>query len=85
MASPNHRKRWFNVAVVLCAFLAKACLLSFGDYAEGDVCAAGLDAGFRPNTAPDPVLRGCDAGPSAKKSDEASASPDGAGGAGGSP
>ena len=50
---------------VLCALGAHGCLLSFDDYAEGDPCAASLDAGIPPSTAPDPVLRGCDAGTAA--------------------
>ncbi|MEI9947451.1 MAG: hypothetical protein WDO74_00310 [Pseudomonadota bacterium] len=41
----------------------KGCALSFEDYPEGDLCAAGIDAGIDPSTAPDPALRGCDAGP----------------------
>lgn len=40
----------------------KACALSFDDYPIGDLCAASEDAGFHPSTAPDPALRGCDAG-----------------------
>jgi len=46
-----------------CLFAVKACALSFADYPEGDLCAASADAGFHPSTAPDPALRGCDAGP----------------------
>lgn len=46
-----------------CLFAVKACALSFDDYPEGDLCAASADAGFHPSTAPDPALRGCDAGP----------------------
>jgi len=41
----------------------KGCVLSFPDEPEGDLCAASEDAGFQPSTAPDPALRGCDAGP----------------------
>ena len=40
----------------------KGCALSFDDYPIGDLCAASEDAGFHPSTAPDPALRGCDAG-----------------------
>jgi hypothetical protein len=40
----------------------KGCALSFDDYPVGDLCAASEDAGFHPSTAPDPALRGCDAG-----------------------
>jgi len=40
----------------------KGCALSFDDYPVGDLCAASEDAGFQPSTAPDPALRGCDAG-----------------------
>ena len=59
--------------LVLCATNATNCVLPFDDYAEGDVCAAGLDAGLRLNTAPDPVLRGCDAGPPTDDDNDASA------------
>jgi hypothetical protein len=44
-------------------FGGSGCLISFDHYAEGDVCDAGRDAGIRASDAPDPVLRGCDAGP----------------------
>jgi hypothetical protein len=37
-------------------------LLSFDDYPQADLCTASLDAGIRAQTAPDPALRGCDAG-----------------------
>lgn len=60
---------------------ASSCLLSFDHYAEGDPCGAGRDAGIRLSRAPDPVLRGCDAGAEsvASKSDlEASAGAAGA-------
>lgn len=40
----------------------KGCALSFDDYPVGDLCAASEDAGFHPSTAPDPALRGCEAG-----------------------
>ena len=63
----------FGVGLVLCATSASNCVLPFDDYPEGDVCAAGLDAGLRLRTAPDPVLRGCDAGPQADDDDDASA------------
>jgi hypothetical protein len=46
-----------------CVLAASGCFLSFDHYAEGDVCDAGRDAGVRLSSAPDPVLRGCDAGP----------------------
>ncbi|HEY0465817.1 MAG TPA: hypothetical protein VGC79_16505 [Polyangiaceae bacterium] len=45
----------------------KGCVLSFHDYPEGDLCAASSDAGFQASTAPDPALRGCEAGPPAKQ------------------
>jgi hypothetical protein len=54
--------------LVLCVFGAKACVLSFPDYPEADVCDAGLDAGLELPTAEDPVLRGCDAGAPPSKS-----------------
>jgi hypothetical protein len=41
-------------------------VLSFDDYPEADLCAASSDAGIHPSTAPDPALRGCDAGPPPK-------------------
>ena len=44
----------------------KGCALSFEEYPIGDLCAASEDAGFHPSTAPDPALRGCDAGMPAK-------------------
>ena len=50
-------------AVALFLLGASGCLVSFNHYAEGDVCDAGRDAGVRLSDAPDPVLRGCDAGP----------------------
>ncbi|MET0791010.1 MAG: hypothetical protein ABW061_05770, partial [Polyangiaceae bacterium] len=50
-------------SVALCLLGAQSCLIPFDDYPEGDVCDAGRDAGVRLSTAPDPVLRGCDAGP----------------------
>ena len=53
--------KWFSGAcAVLCL---KGCALSFEDYPEADLCAAAKDAGIDPVTAPDPALRGCDAGP----------------------
>ncbi|HEX2672305.1 MAG TPA: hypothetical protein VHM25_15600 [Polyangiaceae bacterium] len=54
----------------------KGCALSFDDYPIGDLCAASEDAGFHPSTAPDPALRGCDAGMAAK--DDASSGAAGA-------
>jgi len=67
----------------------QACVLSFDDYPEGDVCGRALDAGILASTAPDPVLRGCDAGTSkmAKpdRDPDASQGPDGSSGMGGSP
>ena len=48
-----------------CLLGVTGCVLSFDDYPEGDLCAASSDAGFKPSTAPDPALRGCDAGPPA--------------------
>ena len=59
------------------AFALKACVLPFDDYAEGDLCEAGRDAGVDLRIASDPVLRGCDAGPPVKGDDDANA---GAGG-----
>ncbi|HET7539267.1 MAG TPA: hypothetical protein VFK05_05325 [Polyangiaceae bacterium] len=47
-------------------FVVKACALTFNDYPAADLCAASSDAGFVPSTAPDPALRGCDAGMPAK-------------------
>jgi hypothetical protein len=56
--------RWSLVSgVALCVLGTSGCLISFDHYAEGDVCGAGRDAGIHLRTAPDPVLRGCDAGP----------------------
>jgi hypothetical protein len=43
--------------VALVMFFMGACVLPFDDYPVGDVCEAGPDP-----EAPDPVLRGCDAG-----------------------
>ena len=55
--------RWLIGACLACAFTClKGCVLSFHDYPVADLCAASRDAGIRPNTAPDPALRGCDAG-----------------------
>ena len=51
-------------ALLLVAVLGtKACLLSFDRYPAADLCQAARDAGVDPKEAPDPVLRGCDAGP----------------------
>jgi hypothetical protein len=67
-----HRKLWSASAtavssapraLLLVALLGtQACLLSFDHYPEADVCQVNRDAGIDPKTAPDPVLRGCDAG-----------------------
>ncbi len=46
-----------RLVYVLAALGVGACVLPFDDYPEGDVCEAGPDP-----KAPDPVLRGCDAG-----------------------
>lgn len=73
-------RRWFLIGGSVLGMLgAPSCLLSFDQYAEGDVCDAGRDAGVRFRTAPDPVLRGCDAG---RAPDQDSA---GSSGAAGSP
>lgn len=50
-----------------CLLSVKACALSFDDFPVADLCAASEDAGFHPSTAPDPALRGCDAGMPAKE------------------
>lgn len=56
--------KWLSGVAGACVVLClKGCALSFEDYPEGDLCAASNDAGFQPSTAPDPALRGCDAGP----------------------
>jgi len=60
--------KWLSGLCGLCAVLCvKGCVLSFDDYPEGDLCAASSDAGIHPSTAPDPALRGCDAGTGAKQ------------------
>ena len=51
------------------ALCATGCMLSFEAYPEADLCAAGLDAGLAGKAAPDPVLRGCDAGTQAADED----------------
>ena len=60
-----HRKV-FQVLAVACLvgslLSVKGCALPFDDYPVGDLCEASEDAGFHPSTAPDPALRGCDAG-----------------------
>jgi hypothetical protein len=67
--------RWSLVGgSALCILGAPSCLLSFDDYSEGDVCDAGRDAGIRFRGAPDPVLRGCDAGRASDPDSEASSS-----------
>ena len=73
----NACRCWVSSGALLGVLSFNACLLSFDDYAEGDPCAASLDAGIHPSTAPDPVLRGCDAG--AAKNDESDASNDNTG------
>ena len=56
--------KWLSGVCLACGLLcSKGCVLSFDDYPEGDLCAASKDAGITPSTAPDPALRGCDAGP----------------------
>jgi len=62
-AKVRSNPRALSVACLIGALLGvKACALSFNDYPAGDLCAASHDAGFQPSTAPDPALRGCDAG-----------------------
>ena len=62
----NKAFKWLSGLCGACAVLCvKGCALSFDDYPEADLCAASSDAGFKPSTAPDPALRGCDAGPPA--------------------
>lgn len=75
--------RWLS-GMCLCAalFCVKGCVLSFPDAPEGDLCAASEDAGFQPSTAPDPALRGCDAGP---PKDDANQELAGSAGMGGAP
>jgi len=55
-------KWWSGVCGVCALGCVKGCVLSFHDYPEADLCAASRDAGIPPNTAPDPALRGCEAG-----------------------
>jgi|GEM_PF-1640001 len=56
--------KWLSGACLTGSLLClKGCVLSFPDLPEGDLCAASADAGFQPSTAPDPALRGCEAGP----------------------
>ena len=63
MADRRHAFRCLTrAALIVAALLSRACLLSFDDYAEGDVCAVAIDAGLATKTGADPVLRGCDAG-----------------------
>ncbi|MEI9935854.1 MAG: hypothetical protein WDO69_01390 [Pseudomonadota bacterium] len=58
--------KWLCGLGVTGAFLClKGCMLSFDDYPAADLCAASNDAGIDPSTAPDPALRGCEAGPPA--------------------
>ncbi len=74
----------FLVAGVALGVLgASGCLIPFDHYAEGDVCGAGRDAGIRSSTAPDPVLRGCDAGPEPVAHDDPSSGAAGAAGTSG--
>jgi hypothetical protein len=62
--------KWLSGACCACALLCvKGCVLTFDDYPEGDLCAASNDAGIHPSTAPDPALRGCDAGAPAPEPD----------------
>ena len=70
-------------ALVPCLLAASSCLVSFNHYAEGDVCAAGRDAGVQLKSAPDPVLRGCDAGPEPEPESDAEPEADSNGGAAG--
>jgi len=67
-------------SLIAVLFAVKGCALSFDDYPVGDLCAASADAGFRPSTAPDPALRGCDAGTSTTDDDRAAAGASGADG-----
>ena|SRR5450432_2062322 len=65
--------RWFLASgFALCLLEASGCLIAFDHYAEGDACVAARDAGIQLSTAPDPVLRGCDAGPEPEPEPEAS-------------
>jgi hypothetical protein len=59
----NAVKALLGMCLLGCLFGVKGCALSFQDYPEADLCAASTDAGFQPSTAPDPALRGCEAGP----------------------
>lgn len=75
--------KWLSGVTLACALLClKGCALSFEDYPEADLCAASSDAGIHPSTAPDPALRGCDAGPVAKKDSQQDPSQELAGAAG---
>ncbi len=65
--------KWSLLAGLACVLGASSCALSFHHYAEGDVCEAARDAGVELATAPDPVLRGCDAGPPPSDDGEANA------------
>ena len=59
----NDARNWLKLACGACALLClKGCVLSFDDYPAADLCAASRDAGIQPGTAPDPALRGCEAG-----------------------
>jgi hypothetical protein len=58
----NH-KLWSRALLLVGVLGTKACLLSFDRYPEADPCLAARDAGVDPKNAPDPVLRGCEAGP----------------------
>ena len=73
MTARRRMLSWSLLTALLCALGASSCLISFDHYAEGDVCEAARDAGIRPEQAPDPVLRGCDAGPPPSPENEASA------------
>ncbi len=68
---------------MLCLLAASSCLISFDHYAEGDVCDAGRDAGLRLSSAPDPVLRGCDAGAQPTRGPEPEPEPEASAGAAG--
>jgi len=60
---PHQAAKALTAACLVGSVLSvKGCALSFDDYPLGDLCAASEDAGFHPSTAPDPALRGCDAG-----------------------
>jgi len=75
--------KWLSGVAGACALLCvKGCALSFEDYPEADLCAASSDAGIQPSTAPDPALRGCDAGAVATKDSQDDSNQELAGAAG---